>query len=158
MPWLLVPPGHQQPWYWLCEIGRSLSYMGKDFNYLCPGSVEEYIFMFPMNNSTCKGLMYDFCSIFHWLKYGAFSVNLHPVDYHRTSFMTTQHWFRWWLGSIRHQIITWTNVHQALCCHMASLGVNELMAITSKVSNYYETLYVHLDWVSGSHAMCYDTC
>ena len=21
MPWLLASPGHQQPWYWLCEIG-----------------------------------------------------------------------------------------------------------------------------------------
>ena len=23
MPWLLASPGHQQPWYWLCEIGKS---------------------------------------------------------------------------------------------------------------------------------------
>ena len=35
MPWLLSSPGHQQPWYWLCGIGRSLSYLRKDFNYLC---------------------------------------------------------------------------------------------------------------------------
>ena len=38
--WLLVPrllasPGHQQPWYWLCRIGRSLSYPRRYFNYLC---------------------------------------------------------------------------------------------------------------------------
>ena len=26
MPWLLASPGHQQPWYWLCRIGKSLSY------------------------------------------------------------------------------------------------------------------------------------
>ena len=37
--WLLMPcthalPGHQQPWYWLCRINRSLSFMGKEFNYL----------------------------------------------------------------------------------------------------------------------------
>ena len=25
MPWLLVSPGHQQQWYWLCKIDRSLS-------------------------------------------------------------------------------------------------------------------------------------
>ena len=37
MPWLLTSPGHQQPWYWLCRIGRFLSYLRKDFNYLCPG-------------------------------------------------------------------------------------------------------------------------
>ena len=32
--WLLMPwrPGHQQPWYWLCRICRSLSYLRKNFN------------------------------------------------------------------------------------------------------------------------------
>ena len=42
MPWLLASPGHQQPWYWLCRIGRSLSYSGRNFNYLCLISVEEW--------------------------------------------------------------------------------------------------------------------
>ena len=32
MPWLLTSPGHQQPWYWLCRIGRLLSYLRKGFN------------------------------------------------------------------------------------------------------------------------------
>ena len=36
MPWLLVSPGHQQPWYWLCKLGRFLSYMWRnDKNYKC---------------------------------------------------------------------------------------------------------------------------
>ena len=30
MPWLLAPPGYQQPSYWL-----SVTYMRKDLNYLC---------------------------------------------------------------------------------------------------------------------------
>ena len=34
MPRLLSSPGHQQPWYWLCRIGMSLSYLREDFNYL----------------------------------------------------------------------------------------------------------------------------
>ena len=42
MPWLLVSPGHQQSWYWLCKIGKSWSYTKKDFNYLWPVSVEEW--------------------------------------------------------------------------------------------------------------------
>ena len=42
MPWLLVSPGHQQLWYWLCKIGRSLSYMRKYFNNLCHTIVEEW--------------------------------------------------------------------------------------------------------------------
>ena len=35
MPWLLASPGYQQPWYWLCRIGRSLPYLRRNFNYLC---------------------------------------------------------------------------------------------------------------------------
>ena len=46
MPWLLSSPGHQQPCYWLCRIGRSLSFWRKDFNYLCHVNVEEwYVFV-----------------------------------------------------------------------------------------------------------------
>ena len=61
MPWLLSSQGHQQPWYWLCKIGVSLSYLRKDFNYLCHVSVEEwhkmkYMFLFPLKNLPCKGL------------------------------------------------------------------------------------------------------
>ena len=38
----LASPGHQQLWYWLCRIGKSLSYLRKDFNYLCHINVEEW--------------------------------------------------------------------------------------------------------------------
>ena len=40
MPWLLTSLGHQQPWYWLCRICRSWSYLRKDFVYLCHINVE----------------------------------------------------------------------------------------------------------------------
>ena len=42
MPWLLTSPGHQQPWNWLCRIGRFLSYFRKDFNYLRRINVEKW--------------------------------------------------------------------------------------------------------------------
>ena len=42
MPWLLSLPGHQQLWYWLCRIARSLSYLRNNFNYLCHINVEEW--------------------------------------------------------------------------------------------------------------------
>ena len=42
MPWLLTSPGHQQPWYWLCRIGRFLSYLRKDFNYLRCINMEKW--------------------------------------------------------------------------------------------------------------------
>ena len=32
MPWLLTSPGQQQPWYWLCRICRSWSYVRKDLS------------------------------------------------------------------------------------------------------------------------------
>ena len=42
MPWLLMSPGHQQPWYWLCRISRFMSYLRKDFNYLRRINVEKW--------------------------------------------------------------------------------------------------------------------
>ena len=60
MPWLLASPGHQQPWYLLCRINRSLFSMGKNSNYLIFISSNErickYDFMFPKINSTSQGL------------------------------------------------------------------------------------------------------
>ena len=44
MPWLLVSPGHQQPWYWECEIheiGRPFGSMRVDFNLLRHLRVEK---------------------------------------------------------------------------------------------------------------------
>ena len=41
--------------------------------------------------------------------------------------MISQHWFRWWLGAVRQQAITWANVDTDPCRHMASLGHNELI-------------------------------
>ena len=60
MPWLLTSPGHQQPWYWLCRIGRFLSYLRKDFNYLAISMWRnntkcKYMFMFPLKNVARKG-------------------------------------------------------------------------------------------------------
>ena len=40
MPWLLTSPGHQQSWYWLCRIGRFVTYLRTNFNYLCHINVE----------------------------------------------------------------------------------------------------------------------
>ena len=42
MPWLLASPGHQQPWYWLHRIIRSLSFLRKEFNYLCHVNMEQW--------------------------------------------------------------------------------------------------------------------
>ena len=63
MSWLLASPGHQQPWYWLCRMGRSLSYLRKDINHLCHINVAEWqnvniCFMFPLKNLARKGLTF----------------------------------------------------------------------------------------------------
>ena len=43
-----------------------------------------------------------------------------------------QHWFRLWLGVVRHQAITWASVDQNLSRHMASLRSNELICLNNK--------------------------
>ena len=45
----------------------------------------------------------------------------------RVPWKTSQPWFRWWLCSVRHQAIIWTNDDNILWCHMESLGHNELI-------------------------------
>ena len=63
MPWLLTSPGHQQPWYWLCRIGRFLSYLRKDFSYLLVSMWRydtkcKYMFMLSLKNWVRKGLIF----------------------------------------------------------------------------------------------------
>ena len=59
MPWLLGWPGHQQPWYWLCKLGRALSYMRK-ISMTCVMSMWrivrncEYMFIFLLKNLARK--------------------------------------------------------------------------------------------------------
>ena len=59
-----------------------------------------------------------------------------------TLVMIRQHWFRQWLGVVRHQAITWANADPYLCCHMASLGSNEFWAnkLTTRFSYSSQTL------------------
>ena len=65
MPWLLVSPGHQHPWYWLCRIGKFLSYLRKDFSSVMSMWRNDikckymYMFLFPLKNLACE-----------WLKHG----------------------------------------------------------------------------------------
>ena len=46
--------------------------------------------------------------------------------YHWILLKISQHCFMKWLGAIRQQAITWTDVHPDSCCHMLSPGHNEL--------------------------------
>ena len=50
-------------------------------------------------------------------------VKLSPGDCYWTSLMVSQHWFRYWLGAVRHHAITWANIDPDLCHHMASLCI-----------------------------------
>ena len=63
MPWRRKSPEHQQPWYWLCRIGKFWSYLGKDFNYFYQVSVEKWYKLeihfyvsFEKFNLACEGL------------------------------------------------------------------------------------------------------
>ena len=44
MPWLLVSPEHQQPWYWICRINRSLPSTRKWFYLPVPPRQEMQIY------------------------------------------------------------------------------------------------------------------
>ena len=44
--------------------------------------------------------------------------------------MVKEHWFRWWLGAMRHPVVAWICVYPDLQGHMASLGHNELIVHT----------------------------
>ena len=58
IPWLLTSPGHQQTWYWLYRICRSLSYLRKDFVIsMWRNEIKcKYMFMFTLKNLARKGL------------------------------------------------------------------------------------------------------
>ena len=59
-------------------------------------------------------------------------VKLPSNECHGTLLMISQHWFRKWLGAVRHQVITSDNVDPDLYHHMVSLGHNEFQC--SKLS------------------------
>ena len=40
--YLLPSSGHQHPWYGLCRIGKFLSYLRKNFNYLCHVNFDKW--------------------------------------------------------------------------------------------------------------------
>ena len=107
-------------------------------------------------------------------------VILHSDECHKTSLMISQHCFKYWLGAVRQQAITfksmlhlqdvtltgngllpdstksileamltnhqWANVSANLCCHMASLGHNELISSESfaQVVACSQTAPIHL--------------
>ena len=70
MPCILVSLGCHQPWYWLCEIGKSFSYSRKDSSCQCYVSVEEWncqhLIMFLLKHLAWKKLN---CIIFRWYFY-----------------------------------------------------------------------------------------
>ena len=64
---------------------------------------------------------------------------------HWTLLMISQHWFRQWLGAVRQQALTWTNVDSDLCRQMPSLGLNELNSFSCmKVIVFWFRFYNNL--------------
>ena len=62
-------------------------------------------------------------------------MELLTYEWHRTVLMASQYLFIWWLGAVRQQVITWTNVDQVLWHHIASLRHNYIM--TSSNGNIF---------------------
>ena len=75
MPWLLTSPGHQQPWYWLCKIGRFLSYLRKDFNRVSSHEPSQNSLTFPWPFCGFPW-PWDILSAFHYCLNTNFASNL----------------------------------------------------------------------------------
>ena len=71
-------------------------------------------------------LKMQFSILFYWLASSDLLMIMPSNKWHRTLLMINQHWFRWWLGAVRQQAITWANVDSVSCLLMASLGHNGL--------------------------------
>ena len=74
----------------------------------------------------------EFSSQIPWLMAEVYLEKLLSDGCHWILLMISQHWFRWWLGAVRQQAITWGKVDPDLCRHMVSLGHNEATILFAK--------------------------
>ena len=54
--------------------------------------------------------------------------------------ISSQTWFRLWLGAVRHQAITWASVDQVICQHVESLEGKELILWESTLARGFQIL------------------
>ena len=69
--------------------------------------------------------MFPFDDVIMKLISWALSLKSVLSERHKIPLMISQHWFRQWLGAVRHQAITCANVDTDLRRHMVSLSPNE---------------------------------
>ena len=113
MPWLLMSPGHQQPWYWLCRISRSGLTWGRILTHWGRDKLDA------ISQTT-------FSNVFSWMKMFEFRLEFHWSMFPSDWITIIQHWFRWWLGAVQatsHYLNQWWLVYR---CIYASFGLNEL--------------------------------
>ena len=60
-------------------------------------------------------------------------------------------WFRWWLGAVRQQAITWANGDPDLFRHMVSLGPKEFIAIVVGIN--HNTLSIGVVGIATHHSI-----
>ena len=65
---------------------------------------------------------------------------------HGSPLMINQHYFRYWLGAIRQQAITWVNVHPDQFHHMASVGHKLVWSIYMYSIKMCFPWYVHFSY------------
>ena len=113
MPWLLMSPGHQQPWYWLCRISRSGLTWGRILTHWGRDKLDA------ISQTT-------FSNVFSWMKMFEFRLEFHWSMFPSDWITIIQHWFRWWLGAVQatsHYLNQWWLVYRRI---YASFGLNEL--------------------------------
>ena len=97
-------------------------------SFLCADTWNSYTIEY---SKTCaNGSHFHTCKVTLDISRSPTKIMIMPSDvYQRALLMIrSQHWFRYWIGAVRQQAITWANVDPDLYCHMASLGHNELIS------------------------------
>ena len=58
---------------------------------------------------------------------------MYSGDYERSPFLVSQYWFRWWIGDVRQQAVTQTQIDQVPCDNMAAQGANGIFVLCSLI-------------------------
>ena len=127
MKWNATPPLTKITVDWSAFINNADI---KSINSLAPGRPStnfKWIFL-----CSCNSMI----SLLH-------SGKLFSCECHRTPMMICRHWFRYWLGAVRQQAITWIIADPDLHSHMAPLGSNELNLKSRAVAQWRHRITIY---------------
>ena len=128
--------GKCRPFYLSLNVlsSQDIDSVCQEYSSLSTRRVYHIRFMFPILEIEVNLFLWPTFCVYHVSGFGAkrnhlmqlLLNSLAPGEYSKTSLMISQDWFRWWLGAVKQQAITWANVDTDLCCYMPLLHLNGL--------------------------------